>query len=453
MDLPNDTISITPASPRVAGLVEVARRLGVDLDRQMVALLSQVPEVEPPALVRCAEDAGLRAKAVPLGWRELRGLARANTPTLLLMRNGGAAVLDRFDAKADVVFLRDPLSPVEEPTAVDRARFEAQWLKAGIVVKLRRGADALDAPFNLRWLMREMAAEGRLFRDIGIATLIMAFLVTIPPLVLMIIADRVLLYQSWSTLYLLAAGLAVAVLYETMLGWAQRHLTNVAATRIDGRLQLFVMQRLLRLPLEFFERTTTGDIQSRIFSVYRVREFLTGQLFRTALDLTTLVVVVPLLILISPTLSFLILGLTVLMILATVAFLPRIGRLTRESVQAEIAKNTVLIETVQGIRTVKALAIEPQQADAWNERVAVSVERQRELVNASNQLQTLTAPIERLFHMGVLLFGTWSILNGNDSITMGSMFAFVMLSNRATGPLIAAAQLLNTLELVRTAMA
>jgi hypothetical protein len=213
------------------------------------------------------------------------------------------------------------------------------------------------------------------------------------------------------------------------------------------------MQRLLRLPLEFFERTPTGDIQARIFSVYRVREFLTGPLFRTALDLTTLVVVVPLLILISPTLSFLILGLTVLMLLATFAFLPRIGRLTRASVLAEISKNTVLIETVQGIRTVKALAIEPQQADAWNERVALSVERQRELVNASNQLQTITAPIERLFYMGVLLFGTWSILNGDDSITMGSMFAFVMLSNRATGPLIAAAQLLNTLELVRTAMA
>jgi ABC-type bacteriocin/lantibiotic exporter with double-glycine peptidase domain len=82
--------------------------------------------------------------------------------------------------------------------------------------------------------MREMATEGRLFRDIGLATLIMAFLVTIPPLVLMVIADRVLLYQSWSTLYLLAAGLAVAVLYETMLGWAQRHLTNVAARASTG---------------------------------------------------------------------------------------------------------------------------------------------------------------------------------------------------------------------------
>jgi ATP-binding cassette subfamily B protein len=113
----------------------------------------------------------------------------------------------------------------------------------------------------------------------------------------------------------------------------------------------------------------------------------------------------------------------------------------------------VLIETVQGIRTVKALAIEPQQADAWNERVASSVQRQRDLTDASNQLQTLTAPIERCFYMGVLVFGTWMILNGSDTITMGSMFAFVLLSGRATGPLIAAAQLLHTLEHVRTAMA
>jgi ATP-binding cassette subfamily B protein len=148
----------------------------------------------------------------------------------------------------------------------------------------------------------------------------MGFLVVVPPLVLMTITDRVLLYQSWSTLHLLAGALVIAVLYETLLGWAQRHLTNIAATRIDGRMQLFVMQRLLRLPLEFFERTTTGEIQSRLFSVYRVREFLTGQLFRTTLDLLTLIVIVPLLILVSPELSFLVLGLTVLMALATVAF-------------------------------------------------------------------------------------------------------------------------------------
>ena len=77
--------------------------------------------------------------------------------------------------------------------------------------------------------------------------------------------------------------------YETLLGYSRRLIVSVVGARLDTKLNLHIFNRLLRLPLDYFERHPAGETMYRIGQIYRVREFLTGKLLTTFLDLITLV--------------------------------------------------------------------------------------------------------------------------------------------------------------------
>jgi hypothetical protein len=76
-------------------------------------------------------------------------------------------------------------------------------------------------------------------------------------------------------------------------GYARRAIIAVVGARLDTKLNLHLFSRLLRLPLDYFERHPVGETMYQVAQVYRVREFLTGQLLATFLDLLTLAVLLP----------------------------------------------------------------------------------------------------------------------------------------------------------------
>jgi ATP-binding cassette subfamily B protein len=67
----------------------------------------------------------------------------------------------------------------------------------------------------------------------------------------------------------------------------------VVGARLDAKLNLHLFGRSLRLPLDYFERHPAGETVYQVAQVYQVREFLTGQLLATFLDLLTLAVWLP----------------------------------------------------------------------------------------------------------------------------------------------------------------
>ncbi len=439
-------------APRPAALRVMAGQAGVVMEGRVLLALSAASEVDAPALIRCAADAGLEAKALALRWADALRLARSGAPAMVLLKGNGAALIAGASADGSALLMRDPLEPGREPIAVDRARLEGLWLGAGVVLAPRHAA-APQLPFGVRWLMEAVRHDAALFRNMAYAALVLSVLTILPPLMLMQLTDRVLLYQSWSTLTILALMAAGIIVFECFLGWAQRHLTAVASRRLDGRINLLVMQRLLGLPLDYFERTPTGETQSRLFQTYRVRDFLTGPLFRALLDTLTLVAILPVMFLISVPLSFFVLGLGLVLLLVVLAHTRPLQRATAEVVVADRAKAVTLIETLQGIRTVKALAIEGQQGSQWNRNLADSMRTHSRLLGVSNQLQTLCTPFERGMYFGTMILGTWMLLSGNGSLSIGALFAFIILSQRVASPLVSVSQVLHQFSDVKMALA
>lgn len=446
-------------SPRLRALEIAAARLGTELPSAVRNALAEhdAAAVSADHIVRLGEDAGLCAAIETGSWHHLRRLAvaaeRGSVVILLILGNGGAAVVMNAAASGATIELLDASSDGEKLLLVDEIRLSSFWRGEMILLRRNRSEVSDESQFGLDWLARQVLREGRLFRDVALATLVLSALALVPPIVWMTVADRVVVYRSDATLVLLAAGILVAVTHEMLLGHAQRQLVVATSARIDTRLNLYLLARLLRLPLDYFERNPAGEITHRLSEVWRVREFLTGKMFKTLLDCTMLLTIVPVLFFLNATLTWVVLACGGVAALLILAFLPAIRRATARVIAAETRKNAVLVETVHGIRTVKTLAIEPRQLEEWDERVAEAARARRAANVLGSWLQTLMLPGERLIYAGTLLLGAALAISENGGLTVGGLMAFSMLSNRAVAPLMGLAHMLQDLEEVRGAVA
>jgi ABC-type bacteriocin/lantibiotic exporter with double-glycine peptidase domain len=121
-------------------------------------------------------------------------------------------------------------------------------------------------------------------------------------------------------------------------------------------------------------------------------------------------------------------------------------------IQAETQKSSVMIESIAGMRTVKALALEPRRREVWDERVAEATAARLALSRVANWPQTLVLPFERFIYAGTLLVGAWLSVAGDSAITIGSLMAFAMIAGRVATPLSSLAQLLQEYQEVRGAI-
>ncbi len=448
---------VDPSQMRLLAVAAAARHHGFELDRAQYHLDVGDTVPSPLSLVKWVREQGLVAKATRLAWPQLIRLtdpARTGqvSPVVLLFSDGTAGVLVGSDTVRNIVWIRDPSSLGRDAIAVDRLRLSQLWSGEAILVRRARSQSDAERPFSLAWVMRLLLGQRNLMKDVGIASLTLSVLTIVPPLLVMSVIDRVVGHHSLSTLILLATILGIAAIYETLLGYGRRELIQVISTRIDTQLQLHVFSRLLSLPLDFFERTQAGQTTFRLMQVFKVREFVTGKLMGTFLDSMTLVFLLPFLFWLNVTLAWLIVAAAGFIAAIIMIFLKPIGRLIARTQAAESAKSSVLVESVQGIRTLKTLALEPQRKSEWDERVAMAGELRLRAGRLANWPQTLITPVEVFINRGVLMVGAYLALDPSSSVGVGALVAFMMLGSRVTQPLVGLARLIEDFQEVRAAV-
>jgi subfamily B ATP-binding cassette protein HlyB/CyaB len=441
----------SPLEIRLMAVMAAARFHGAELEREDMRIPAGTTP-SPAAMVEWVRNGGLWAKATRLRWRHLVRL-QSSGPVVLLLNDGSAALMVRADPNRNIVWLKNPAAVIDEDgVAVDELRLSQVWSGETILIRAERSTSIENEPFSFGWIARLVWLENRTLRDIAIGSLVLSFLAILPPLLVMVVIDKVVTYQSLNTLTMIGLILVVAVIYETYLGYARRELIQIVATKLDAKINLHIFRRLLGLPIDFFERTQTGAVMYQIGQVGKIRDFITGKLLTTMLDMITLLVLLPVLFWLNVTLTWMVVGCAGLIALVIAVFLKPIRRVFNNWMQAEVLKSTTLVETVHGIRTVKALALEPQQREVWDRRTADAATWRRALGDMVNWPQTIITPIDVFMQRGVLLIGAYIALSEGNTVALGSLIAFMMLSGRVSAPLTGLARLLEDLEETRGAV-
>jgi subfamily B ATP-binding cassette protein HlyB/CyaB len=445
-----------PISSSLRALAAVASRLGLDVSvdqlRRRFAL--QPGEPDTPTIIALARELGLEAQALSMTFEELPRLAQT-LPAILRAKNGGALILEdaRSDpAKGTVAVVRDPSANDDALLAIDELHLAEVWEGEAILIKRVHSTIDDQQPFGIAWLVGQVLREHKLFREIAVGALVATVFAIAPPLIFMVVLDRVLVNHSISTLNVLVGAILFITLFETILVHLRRKMTQVATTRIDGRLNLYILEKLLKLPMDYFEREPTGRIINKLYAMQLIRQFLTGQLFGTILDAVPLIGLIPAMLLIEWHLSLIAFALTGVIFFIVLGFLKPIGRLNAEVVRAEQAKGSYLVETIYGMRTIKSLALEGRRRREWDRRVAEAAAAHHAVGLMSNWPVTLSLPFERLMYSGCLAVGAYMVLAVPGTIPPGALVAFAMLSMRLAAPLLRIARLQLELGQIQSAV-
>lgn len=405
---------------------------GVDYLRHEYA--SEEP-IDADRLAAFARRFGVQASRHKIAGADV-GPLRDVLPAVLILDDGSFTVLAGFRGEGDEreVGLLDPLQNADDALLVTGQELAARWSGEALLFKRPFSAFRADSGFNFAWFLSYLRAERSAFVDVTIGAMIIHTLALATPIFFQIIIDKVLVHQNFSTLYVLSAGVVLAIVFESVIDFIRQYVLLNATTKIDIRIARATFAHLLSLPVEFFERSSAGVVTKHMQQTEIVRQFLTGQLFLTLLDSLVIVVFLPVLMFYSLALS----GIVVLFsatIAGVIFFL--IGPFRRrlhELYMAEGERQAVLVETIGGMQTVKGLALEPRQRRRWDSIAANAVARNFDVGKISLVARTASQSLEKLMIVAIVAIGALIVFAGE--MTVGELVAFQMLAGRISNPLV-----------------
>ncbi|WP_420970409.1 peptidase domain-containing ABC transporter [Bradyrhizobium sp. B120] len=439
----------------LACLVIVARQHGLHLTPSQLIhdnLLGD-QEVTLAELLKCANSSGMTAKAVSLDWKGLSQLKRA-LPVIVRLRDGSHMVLLRLegDENSTRVVLQDPNASEDALLVIDQPRFEDIW--SGDVVMAKRDYEISDEtqPFSFGFVTALLFRERRILRDVAIAALILGFMGLAPIMFWRLLSDKVIFYKAYNTFYVLCIAMFVVIMFEAAFTFLRQYLVQRLTARLDVKLSTYVFEKVLNLPIDYFEQNAVGLISRDIREVFRIRGFLTGQLFGTVLDSTTLFFFLPVMFFFSPIMTLMVLAFAGVIVTWLILMLPTYRKKSSATLAAEGAQGAFLIQSLNGMRTIKSLALDTRQRHMWDVLVARVAKARLAEGLTGTAIQTVVRPLERLAVSAPYAFGVYLAVSSGDPVYVGALFAFLMLSQRVAGPLMQMAQLINQYDEARTAV-
>ena len=188
------------------------------------------------------------------------------------------------------------------------------------------------------------------------------------PLIIQQIIDKVINQSNYSALHELGPALVASALFQGLLTAVRTWLLIDTTDRMDLVLGSQVIDKLLRLPLRFFEKRPVGELSQRLSELGNLRSFLTGTGITSALDLLFASIYILIMGLYSPLLTLVALSTIPIYVAMILGIAPLYRKLIRKRAQFAARTQSHLIETLGGIQTVKAQHFELNSWWKWQGR-------------------------------------------------------------------------------------
>lgn len=386
----------------------------------------------PQEILLAAKKLGLKAKAAQ---SSIDRLDKIPLPALAADLDGGFFIIAKIEAGK--VLIQSPQD--QAPRLLSFDELSARWNGQLIMIASRASVLGELARFDITWFIPALIKYRHLLRDVFIVSFFIQLLALISPLFFQVVIDKVLGHRSYSTLDVLCFGLLVVSLFEVLLGGLRTYVFSHTTTRIDVELGARLFRHLLALPLPYFSARRVGDSVARVRELENIRNFLTSASVTVVLDLFFAVVFIAVMAFYSGWLTLLVLLSLPCYVLLSVWATPIIRARLNEKFARGAENQAFLVESVSGIETVKALAVEPQMQRHWDNQLAAYVSASFRAGLVSNIAGQAAQFINKLVTVLTLWFGARYVMDGQ--LTVGQFVAFNMLAQRVSAPVLRLTQL------------
>ncbi len=389
------------------------------------------------SLAKAAESLGFQARPVRAS---LGKLAEQSNPWIAHWQGIHYVVI--YTVERHRVLVADP---ADSKRWVSRQEFLTHW--TGFALMLEPTERLKTAPNEKRSLGKFVTAllpyKNLGLQIIGLSVLIQVFAL-VSPLFTQIILDQVVVQRSQSVLTVFCIGALLFGLGTMALSSTRRYLLAYLSNRLSLTLVSGFINHALMLPLQFFESRRVGDIITRVQENQKIQRFLIGQVLLAWLNLVTGIVYLGLMLYYNTRLTILVLALIPPMVIFTLVATPFLRKLSRERFNAASDQNSVLVEMMSGISTVKAAAAERELRWRWEDRFTNQLNVGFKGQKFGITLEAIGGTIEAVGGILLLWYGASLVINGN--LTIGQFVAFNMMKGKVLSPVMALTNLWDELQ-------
>ncbi len=426
-----ESANAQPSASAVHALVMLLRLNGIAVEPQQL-LHRYGPNIGFTEMLRCAKELGLKARLIESNWSRL---TKTSLPAIAGRPDGTFIIVAKI---AEGSVLVQDLS-AGGPQSLARSQFEAQWDGRLLVMTRRAGVGELARRFDVTWFLQAMQKYRRLLAEVVVASFFLQLFALISPLFFQVVIDKVLVHRGLTTLDVLVLGLVIVSIFESMLTALRTYLFSHTTNRIDVELGARLFRHLVALPIAYFEARRAGDSVARVRELENIRNFLTSSALTVVIDLIFTVVFLVVMAWYSLSLTLIVLASFPFYIAASALVTPIFRRRLNEKFNRGAENQAFLVESITGIETLKALAVEPQMQRRWEEQLAGYVHASFRVLNLGNWTSQSIQLVSKLVTAAILFFGAKAVIRGD--LTVGELVAFNMLSGRVAQPVLRLAQL------------
>jgi ATP-binding cassette subfamily B protein len=426
-----------------ACLQMLAKMLKLPFRRDAVEkmLREKVRQGQRPNLQLCAQIASVMGLLVSGARVRGEAVTRLITPSLVPWKDSFAILVASHAGGWTLA------SPRDGWVRLSLAEIQATYPEGVELLLLERSTATPEQRFGPGWFWPALKRYRGMLLQVLLASFVVQLFSLANPLLIQVIIDKVIAQRSLDTLQILGIALVVVTLMEGVIGTLRTYLFTDTTNRIDLRLGAEVIDHLLRLPLNYFDRRPVGELGTRIAELEKIRNFLTGQALVTILDAAFSVIYIIVMVIYSWLLTLIALAVLPIQIAITLGGAPLFRRQYRQAAEENARTQSHLVEVISGIQTVKAQNVEMVSRWKWQDFYAKYISRTFDKTKTGTLLNETSQVLQKLSQLLVLWVGAGMVLK--SELTLGQLIAFRIISGYVTQPLLRLSSIWQSIQELR----
>lgn len=380
---------------------------------------------DPQAAVSALRHVGFEAS---LGEFPVSALVPAHCPLIAFAKEGEAIVIEKIEENGDAVIRG--FAEADQHTILSRSDLDDALLP--YVILARKVHEASQPKGKNDWFWGSFAQSKWLYGQVVAAATMTNFLGLSTSLFIMVVYDRVVPNEAIESLIALTIGVLIALGFDFAIKTLRAQFVDRAGKRADLRMSRLIFDKILNMRLDKRSRKA-GAMASIVREFDTLRDFFTSATLIAVVDLPFIFFFIWVIYLISGPLALVPLIAVPLVIATGLVIQPFLARIAEGSMQSNMSKQAVLVETLNGLETVQATG----SGRLMRRRFEEASDAQSELGLKNRMLSQFAinsaASIQQLAQIATIFYGVFLIQDG--VITMGAMIAAVILGGRTLAPL------------------
>lgn len=402
-------------------------------------------KLTPALFLRAGERAGLSARIIK---RAIRDIAPLSLPCVLLLENSNACVLVKVEADAVLVVVPETGRGV---TRIPIEEIEARYIGHTIFAKpeyqfdQRSDATRLERPQS--WFWGTLAKFWRIYTQVIIASIFINMFAIASPLFIMNVYDRVVPINAVTTLWVLAIGVVTAFVFEFILKSLRSYFVDTAGKNADVILASHIFEQIMGIRLEA-RPASAGAFANQLREFETLRDFFTSATIVAVVDLPFIFLFLAVIYFIGGPVVFVPLIAVPVVIIVGYLLQKPLAATVRATQKESAQKHALLVESIFGLETVKALGAEGRTQRDWERFVGMTSRSSMKARMLSQFAMSFTALVTQLTTVGVVFTGVMLLfLEGNPyGISVGALVACTILTGRAMAPLAQIASIMTRFD-------